>query len=127
MTDMVVDSSAVLAELKGEPGGETVRALTGVAHLSAVNYCEVITKLIEAGIPADEAAALAEALGYAVAPADQQRAAMAGKLHAKTRGTGVSLGDRFCLALAQELALPVLTSDRRWATLDIGVEIILIR
>jgi ribonuclease VapC len=127
MTDVVIDSSAALAELNGEPGGEVVRALTGEAYLSAINYAEVIIKLIESGTPPDEAAVLAEALGYSVMTADQSRAAMAGKLHAQTRRTGVSLGDRFCLALAQELGLPALTGDRRWATLNIDVRITLIR
>jgi ribonuclease VapC len=48
-------------------------------------------------------------------------------LHAETRRTGVSLGDRFCLALARELSLPALTADRRWKDLGLGVEIQLIR
>jgi PIN domain nuclease of toxin-antitoxin system len=37
------------------------------------------------------------------------------------------LGDRACLALAQQLDLPVLTADKIWQRLDIGVSIQLIR
>jgi PIN domain nuclease of toxin-antitoxin system len=48
-------------------------------------------------------------------------------MHEKTRRTGVSMGDRFCLALAQETGARALTADRRWKDLDLGVTITLIR
>ncbi|MEJ0064961.1 MAG: type II toxin-antitoxin system VapC family toxin [Caulobacteraceae bacterium] len=127
MTEFVLDSSAVLADLRDEPGAAVVRSASPTSYLSAVNYAEIITKLIEAGTPPDSAGEIAEQLGYTVVVADQERAASAGKLHAKTRRTGVSIGDRFCLALAQELSLPALTGDRRWKSLDLGVEVTLIR
>ena len=127
MADAVVDSSAVLADFNGEPGGDAVRAISGSAFISAVNFTEVISKLIEWGFSPEEARLAAEGAEYKIAVADQPRAAAAGMLHAVTRGKGVSLGDRFCLALAAELELAVLTADRRWTTLDIGVEVTLIR
>jgi ribonuclease VapC len=37
------------------------------------------------------------------------------------------LGDRCCLALAMVHALPVLTADRVWAQLDLGIEVELLR
>jgi len=127
MTDVILDSSAVLAHLRNEPGGEMVQSAFAASAVSAVNFAEIITKLIEWNARPEEAENLVGFLGYAVLPADRLRALAAGLLHARTRGTGVSLGDRFCLALAQELGLPVLTADRRWKGLDIGVEINLIR
>ena len=45
----------------------------------------------------------------------------------KAKALGLSLGDRACLALAQREALPVLTADRNWLKLIIGVEIKVIR
>jgi PIN domain nuclease of toxin-antitoxin system len=39
----------------------------------------------------------------------------------------LSLGDRACLALGLRLGSPVVTADRVWATVDVGVEIVLIR
>lgn len=127
MTRYVIDSSAVLANIAGEPGAEIVQTEGKDAMISAVNFAEIITKLIEFGLSPDEARFAAERGGFEIIPVDQQRASLAGMLHAKTRRTGVSLGDRFCLALAQETGHPVLTSDRRWATLDLGVEVVLIR
>ena len=126
MTEVVLDSSAVLADLRGEPGADVVRSVSPASYLSAINLAEVITKLIEAGTPPGEAGAIAEGLGYTIVVDDQARATSAGKLHARTRGAGVSLGGRFCLALAQELSLPALTADRRWKTLELDIEITLI-
>jgi PIN domain nuclease of toxin-antitoxin system len=55
------------------------------------------------------------------------RAAQAGHLRASTRNLGLSLGDRACLALAIERDCPVLTADRMWTRLNIGIPITLIR
>jgi len=40
---------------------------------------------------------------------------------------GLSLGDRACLALALREQAPVLTGDRAWSKVDVGVEVVLIR
>jgi PIN domain nuclease of toxin-antitoxin system len=50
-----------------------------------------------------------------------------GLLRPVTRSFGLSLGDRACLALAQRLRLPVVTADRAWANLALGVTIQLVR
>jgi PIN domain nuclease of toxin-antitoxin system len=44
-----------------------------------------------------------------------------------TRGRGLSLADRACLALARVLDRPAITADRAWAGLEVGVEIRTIR
>jgi PIN domain nuclease of toxin-antitoxin system len=127
MIEVVLDASAVLADLQNEPGGEAMRIAAPRAVVSAVNFAEVITKLIERGMPGKDAQRLAETAAYQVIAADQARSTLAALMHEKTRRTGVSLGDRFCLALAQETGLPAVTADRRWKTLDLGIEISLIR
>jgi ribonuclease VapC len=58
---------------------------------------------------------------------DRALAMRAGLMRRATRAQGLSLGDRACLALAERLALPVLTADRVWADLDLGIEVVLIR
>lgn len=40
---------------------------------------------------------------------------------------GLSLGDRACLSLAVLRGLPVLTADRVWARLTVGIEVHCIR
>jgi PIN domain nuclease of toxin-antitoxin system len=127
MTDTVLDASAMLADIWDEPGAEVVRATRSEAIVSAVNFAEFISKLIDRGMSGDEARQFVDQLAYRVVAADEAQALVAGLLREKTRRTGLSLGDRFCLALAREAAAPVLTSDRAWKDLDLGVEIVLIR
>jgi len=125
--DTVLDASAVLADIYGEAGGDVARAALDGGRFSAVNLAEVVTKLIDDGLPANEVDFIARRLSCTVEPADRDRAVLSGLLQQQTRGSGISLGDRFCLALARELGLPVLTADRRWAEFELGVEVRLIR
>ncbi|QUD87416.1 type II toxin-antitoxin system VapC family toxin [Phenylobacterium montanum] len=127
MTEAVLDTSAVLAFLRGESGGELVGPILGDCAISSVNLAEVITKLIDRGSTAEQARQTTETLSMNVVAATLETAALAGMLHARTRGRGVSLGDRFCLALAMETGLPVYTADRAWAELGLDLDIRLIR
>lgn len=127
MADAVLDSSAVLAVLRDEPGGDQVLELLPRVVVSAVNYAEIVTKLIDFGAPAASAAEAVEKLTLKVAQFDIDTAIDAGLFRASTRAQGLSLGDRACLALAKSRGLPALTADRAWAAVDVGVEIVLIR
>lgn len=127
MTEFVLDSSAVLAVLQGEAGAKIAEASFDQSVISAANYAEVIAKLIQNGASPDDAEVRVGEITLEVASIDEFRAISAGQFHARTQGYGVSLGDRFCLALAEELAVPVLTGDRRWKELELAVEVILIR
>ncbi len=62
-----------------------------------------------------------------IVPADAQLAIMAGELERATRKIGLSLGDRFCLALAIGTGRAVVTTDRIWQKIDLGIEVILAR
>ena len=95
--------------------------------MSAVNFAEVVSQLILHGVPPHEAGSVTHLLRFEVVNVDEQTASAAGALHARTRRSGISLADAFCLALAQELCLPAFTTDRAWATLDLDVEVRLIR
>jgi ribonuclease VapC len=44
-----------------------------------------------------------------------------------TMPSGLSLGDRACLALARLRDLPAVTADRAWAKLDLGIPIEVVR
>ena len=127
MADWVLDASAVLAVVLAEPGGDMVRPLIADSLLSAVNLVEVATRLLDFGFPSAEIDGRLERLRFTVLPFDEDLALSAGLLRVQTRHLGLSLGDRACLALAQREGLPVLTGDRSWAKLDVGVEVVLIR
>ncbi len=61
--------------------------------------------------------------------ADVDTAKLAGHLRAATVGAGLSLGDRFCLALALREGLPAWTADRQWGVVAeaVGATIVVIR
>jgi PIN domain nuclease of toxin-antitoxin system len=127
MSGVVLDSSALLAFIQGEPGSEVVAATVGDALMSSVNHAEVVTKLVERTGSLDVARAALGIANVDVVDFDRSQAEQAGLLAKQTRSRGLSLGDRACLALAAREAAPVLTADRIWATLKLDVEIRLIR
>ena len=124
---VVLDASALLAMINSEPGAEMVYGVLMGASISAVNYSEVIAKLVDKGHDDGEAVSVLDALPITIRPVDAALARRAGLLRGRTRARGLSLGDRTCLALAIERELPALTADRAWAGLDLGIEITLIR
>jgi ribonuclease VapC len=123
----VLDSSALLAYIKLELGAEEVADIIGDSLISAVNYAEVVSKLAFLGAPLET---LHQALGYVelrIVDFDRDLAEIAGQLIVRTRAQGLSLGDRACLALAAREVLPAVTTDRAWSSLDIGIQVRLIR
>jgi ribonuclease VapC len=124
---MVLDASALLALVNAEPGAEIVAAALGEATIGAVNLAEVVTKLIDIGVPASEAWSETANLVPTIVDFGPELANVTARLRTTTRRRGLSLGDRACLALAESLGQPVLTTDRAWHDLSIGVEVCLIR
>lgn len=124
---VVIDSSALLCLLNGEAGAERVAAALPWAMIGAVNLAEVVTKLREKGLSAEEADEVLGGLHLEVHPLTAVQAAAAGHLRPVTRTLGLSLGDRACLALAAELGAAALTTDREWARTDVGVVVKVIR
>lgn len=130
----VLDASAVLAYLQQEKGQDRVEEAMdeGSCWLSAVNMCEVLSKLCEKGMPPLEAQATVSDLGLKVIDFDADLAAMAAMLRVQTRPIGASLGDRACLALAQQasqtkVAPIVVTAERVWAKLKWPFKVVVIR
>ncbi len=124
---VVLDASAILALLIGEPGAEAVREHIPDSVASAVNVAEVAAKLADHGVKDSEIREIIGALGIEVAPCDADLAFASATLRRQSRKAGLSLGDRMCLALARLRDLPALTADKRWLDLDLGVEIRSIR
>ena len=127
MNKVVLDSSAVMAVLQKEPGSERVISQLGRAAMSAVNYAEVLTKLSRTGGDLNRVLPDIGNLIHEIKPFDDELALLVGSLEPQTRAKGLSLGDMACLALGKSLNVPVLTADRNWAGLEIGVQIELIR
>ena len=124
---LVLDASALLAWLHGESGGERVRGILDGASMSSVNWSEVIQKSLQKGVEVRGMLEEMTDLGLAIEPFTAVQADQAARLWAQTRGLGLSLGDRACLALALDKSTPVLTADRDWGALALGIEVRLLR
>jgi len=127
MSKLVLDSSAVLAALQKESGGDQVLSRLDEAAISAVNFAEVVSKLGRTGGDLSQVLSDLHDLVPDIRPFDDEQALAAGLLDSKTRDLGLSLGDRACLTLAKILGVPAVTADQAWAKLDIGVSVVLIR
>ena len=125
MNEFVLDSSAVLAYLHKETGWQIVEQILQTADclISTVNYSEIISKLVEKGLPIDAICNALDALNLKLIDFDNILSMSAGLLIVRTKPAGLSLGDRACLALAKHHNIPVLTADKAWKKIDIGVSI----
>jgi ribonuclease VapC len=128
--DVILDCSAVIAALRGEPGQENVdAALASGAGLCTANLAEIMTVLVRSGTTPADARHAITSLPVTVFDLDIGLALDAGALAPIMKRFGLSLGDRVCLALAAREKLPAMTADRIWeqAGREIGVEVRLIR
>jgi ribonuclease VapC len=129
VTSAVLDASAIIALLKGERGATKVSGVVADAVVGVFNQAEVVSHFVHLGAPAEEIREMLGALPYTVVAADEALAWDAGALRSVTSSAGLSLGDRFCLALAKRMDLPAYTADRAWKDIEAeaGVKILVIR
>jgi ribonuclease VapC len=130
--DFVLDASALLAYLRDEPGTDQVdSALEQMVAISAVNWAEVLSKLVDFGYDVSASGKRFRdqgvGAGLIVWPFDERLAQHVAGLRDQTRPFGLSLGDRACLALGSFLKVPILTADRKWGKLKIRVTFRFIR
>ncbi len=117
----------MMAVIQNERGADAVLARIDGAAMSAVNLQELVSKFADRGLTEPDVDRMLDDISVTVHPHDAAQARVAGLLRVSTRAAGLSLGDRSCLALAVTLDAPVLTADRAWAALDVGVTIEVIR
>ena len=123
---IVFDSSAIIALLELEEGWEIVSDHLNNAIVSTINLAEVMTVMSRKTVGVDvagEAMKLLQNVFPHIVDFNQEQAVITASLDSATKEYGLSLGDRACLALAKSKNLPVLTADKVWEKLKIGVEI----
>ncbi len=95
MSGVVVDASALLAFVYGEPGAQVVADhLDAEAMVSAVNWSEVVQKVAVKGADPEQLGEWVLALGLRVEPFDRIGAYAAAALPGETLRFGLSLGDQ---------------------------------
>jgi PIN domain nuclease of toxin-antitoxin system len=124
----VLDSSAVLAVLYNEPGGDVAAPHLDGGIISAVNLVEVLTKIrarSTTSAEADDAPTVFARLGLHVEERlTAGQAARAAAIQSAASHLGLSLGDRACLAVTE--ATPggyALTADTAWTQLPTELDI----
>jgi ribonuclease VapC len=125
----VLDASALLALLLGEPGADAVRVVLADAAISTVNLGEVVGHFARHGAAEADIRQVLDPLPLERIPLDAELAYASGLLLPATRSAGLSFGDRTCLALARRLGVKAVTADRAWPQIAaaVAVEIELIR
>lgn len=94
-----------------------------------MNLAEIVSHYAKLGAARSDIEALLRPLPIRVAPIDTALSYDAGMLRPITLDRGLSLGDRYCLALAKREEVPALTAERRWLVIAeaAGVRVELIR
>jgi len=120
---VVLDASALLALLHREPGADRVAEALPRSAVSSVNWSEVLRKTVARGIAVDGLRDDLEALGLRIVPFVAEDAELAATLRPKTKHLGLSFGDRACIATGIREKARVLTTERAWTRLDLGVKV----
>ena len=128
MSGVVLDASALLALLLDEPGATRVKDALDGSMMSTVNLAEVVSYYAKLGAGRAEIQEMLRGLPIRYASDDPDLAHEVGMLRPVTLAAGLSLGDRYCLALAKREDRNALTGERRWtqvaASAGVGVELI---
>lgn len=120
------DSSALIAVVLDERGGDVAGPLLAEGRVSAVIFAETLGKLAARGFDAAQTRLLFLAAGLQVDAATEADAVSVAGLYELGR-RNVSLADRFCLAHAMSRGLEIVTADRAWRDLELAVDLTLIR
>lgn len=122
-----LDSSALIAYVFSECGAENSSKYLYNSIMSSVIYSEYFSLMLERGFSNEDIYELIESFKIEIIDFDEEQAVIAAELRSKTKSKGLSLGDRACLALAITKKIPVVTADKIWSKLNVGVDIKLIR
>lgn len=123
-----LDSSVVLAVIRNEPGAPDALEFFEYSVMSAVNLAETLQKAAQYGMDTKQVHALLQDAEIGIVPFDDAMAASTAALWPLTKNSGLSLGDRACLALAEAVNGIAVTTDKAWADLDLpGIDIHLVK
>lgn len=115
----LLDTSAVIAILKKEPGYKILEDIIANSSISSVNLSEFISVLARASIPTNEIDKIIIDIIPEIIPFSEDIAIESGKLTNYTKKYGLSLGDRACIATGIYHNMIIYTADKIWSELEI--------
>lgn len=125
---IVFDSSVLIMLFTKETGYEIVKQHIKHAIISSVNIAEVYKYCIEVqNLTEEDCINLIKLSGIKIIEFCEEQALITAKIIKKTKQYGLSLGDRACIALAMLKNCPVLTCDKIWGKVDVGIEFVMAR
>jgi ribonuclease VapC len=120
----VLDSSAIIAFWRNEPGAELALNAFDGGLVSLVNVAEVLARIARDGVKPADAKAQIDRFGLTYVAPNLADALDVGRM---PLNLGLSLGDKFCIALARRFGVPLVTADRVFADANLNIPVELIR
>ncbi len=114
-------TSAILAAIQDEPGGEYVKRHIDRCVISSVNWSEVLQKLSKLSSEVDKIDAYLKALGLNVIDFTEEDGKLSASLWSNCKSLGLSLADRACIATGLRLKTTIITANRVWNELEISI------
>lgn len=121
----VLDTSALLAYIKGEKGTQAIENIIDTSVMSVINMTEAIIVLGRTKPAQLEyyQMAVSELVKHQY-ETDSKLMFIASEISVKYREKhNLSLGDCYCLALGKYLNLPIYTGDKIWLGLDTKLDV----
>lgn len=124
----LLDTSAVIALLKKEPGYKIIESIIASSAVSAINLAELITVLTRFEITENEIEEITADIVPQIIPFCRDLAKRVNILSKHINGYGLSLGDKACIATGEYYNMNIYTADKIWSELKIpNLKIILVR
>jgi len=114
----LLDTSALIALLKKEPGYERIENIIANSAISSVNLCELVSVLARSGISDLDIDEMIKDIVPEIIPFCEDTSIKAGKLLTLTKTYGLSLGDRACIATGDYYKMEIHTTDKVWLKLQ---------
>jgi len=124
---VLLDTSAIIALLRKEPGYEILEEVIANSAISTVSLGELVSVLSRSNIIENEIDEIIKDLVPEIIPFTEDIAINTGKLIKQTKKLGLSLGDRACIATEIYHNMSVYTTDKIWKELKTSAEIIVVR
>ena len=124
---MILDASALLALLQGEPGADKVQAVLHRAIINTVNWSEVIQKLSVRDPDAADIRAEMELTGLKIMPFTIDQAEICASLWEQAQPFGLTLADGSCIATGIDRNMEIMTTDKVWQEMELPIAVHVIR